>query len=615
MFDIKEELKKLPDSPGVYLHKDKFGQIIYVGKAVNLSRRVHQYFQSPKNMPPKVRAMVQHVAEFEYITTGTEMEALILECNLIKKHRPKYNILLRDDKTYPYIKVTLADDYPRILKTRRIINDGSKYFGPFPEAGAVNTIIDLMNSVYGLKRCNTNVFGENFTPCLNYHIHQCKGICKGNVDKEAYRQDIGRVMQVLSGRSDELAELLGSKMNEASEALDFERAAEYRDYLQALRTVTEKQRVVLSRSEDLDIVLISEGLSGAHAILFTVRNGKLSGRESFFLGDSGNESREELLGEFIKQYYYDNVMVPKEILTALVPQDSELLEEFLSRRRGSKVVVTVPARGEKRALLELVRKDLDEMVKNLDERAKLQQEKEDAVRRGLSDVFGRDLADSIHRVEAYDISNINGVDSVAGMVVFEDGRPLRKAYRRFRIKTVEGADDYASLQEVLFRRFKQAQAGNPSFTVLPDLILMDGGEGQVNAALEVLTALKVDIPVAGMAKDDKHRTRALVYNGAETPLKGHSDLFAYVGSIQEEVHRFAIDYHHKLRGKAMTRSVLDSIPGVGEKRRTALLRQFGSVENIKNADVYELSRAPGMNMKVAEDIKEYFACHPTGNKL
>jgi len=615
MFDIREELKKLPDCPGVYIHKDAFGQVIYVGKAVNLSRRVHQYFQSPKNMQPKVRAMVQHIAEFEYITTGTEMEALILECNLIKKHRPKYNILLRDDKTYPYIKVTLSDDYPRILKTRRILNDGSKYFGPFPEAGAVNVIIDLMNSVYGLKRCNTNVFGENFTPCLNYHIHQCKGICRGNVDRDAYRQDINRVMQVLSGRSDELMELLEKKMNDASEALDFERAAEYRDYLQALRTVTEKQRVVLSHNEDLDIVLISEGLSGAHAILFTVRNGKLSGRESFYLGDSGSESREELLGEFIKQYYYANVMIPKEILVSQLPQDSELLEEFLSRQRGSKVSVTVPARGEKRALLELVKKDIDEMVKNLDERARLQQEKEDAVRRGLADVFGAELAEKIHRVEAYDISNINGVDSVAGMVVFEDGRPLRKAYRRFRIKTVEGADDYASLQEVLYRRFKQAKAGNPSFTELPDLILMDGGAGQVSAALEVLNALNVDIPVAGMAKDDKHRTRALVFGDAETPLKGHSELFSYVGSIQEEVHRFAIDYHHKLRGKAMTRSVLDSIPGVGEKRRQALLQHFGSVENIRKADVYELAEAPGMNVKVAEDVKEYFACHPPANNV
>jgi len=428
-------------------------------------------------------------------------------------------------------------------------------------------------------------------------------------------QDIQKVMQVLSGRSDELMELLEKKMGDASDSLDFERAAEYRDYIQALRTVTEKQRVVLTHNEDLDIVMISEGLSGAHAILFTVRNGKLSGRESFFLGDSGNETKPELLGEFIKQYYYANVMIPKEILVSTEPQDKELLEEFLTRQRGSRVSVTLPARGEKRALLELVKKDIDEMVKNLDERARLQQEKQDAVLRGLSDVFGRELAERIHRVEAYDISNINGVDSVAGMVVFEDGRPLRKAYRRFRIKTIDGADDYASLQEVLYRRFKQAKEGNPSFTELPDLLLMDGGLGQVHAALEVLNAMNVDIPVAGMAKDDKHRTRALVYNDVETPLKGHSELFAYVGTIQEEVHRFAIDYHHKLRGKAMTRSVLDSIPGVGEKRRAALLQQFGSVENIKKADVYELAEAPGMNLKVAEEIKEYFACHPTGNNV
>lgn len=610
MFDIKEELKKLPGCPGVYLHKDAFGQIIYVGKAVDLSRRVHQYFQSPRGMSPKVRAMVQQIAEFEYITTGSEMEALILECNLIKKYRPKYNILLRDDKSYPYIKVTLAEDYPRVIKTRRIISDGSRYFGPFPEAGAVNTIIELLNSLYGLKRCSTNVFSKDFTPCLNYHIHQCRGICRGGVDRDAYMQDIQKVMRVLSGRSDELMELLEEKMRGASEAMDFERAAEYRDHMQALRAVTEKQRVVLTHSEDLDIVMISEGLSGAHAILFTVRGGKLSGRESFFLGDAGGDGKPELLAGFIKQYYYANVLIPKEILVAVQPQDSALLEEFLSAQRGSRVSVTVPARGEKRALLDLVRKDIDEMVKNLDDRARLQQEKQDAVLRGLSEALGRELAERVHRVEAYDISNINGVDSVAGMVVFEDGRPLRKGYRRFRIKTVGGADDYASLQETLYRRFRQAKAGNPGFTELPDLLLMDGGLGQVHAAQEVLSALGIDIPVAGMAKDDRHRTRALVYGDKELPLKGHPELFAYIGSIQEEVHRFAADYHRKLRGKAMTRSVLDSIPGVGDKRRRALLQRFGSVENIKKAEVYELAQAPGMNIRVAEDIKEYFSCHP-----
>ena len=607
MFDIQAELKKLPDCPGCYLHKDAFGQIIYVGKAVSLKNRVRQYFQSPKNQPPKVRRMVKDIAEFEYITCGSEMEALILECNLIKKHKPKYNILLRDDKTYPYIKVTLGEDYPRILKTRRIVNDGSKYFGPYADAGAVNTIIDLLNSTYSLKRCAAVDFGKNFTPCLNYHIHQCRGICRGDVSKEEYAEAVGKALDFLQGRDRDVTRVLKEKMKDAAEALEFEQAAAFRDKLEAVKAITEKQRVVLQHPEDLDIVLLSAGLSGAHVVLFTVREGKLSGRESFFLGDIHEEKREAVVAEFIKQYYFANVMIPKEILVTKLPDDAELLSQWLSDQRGSKVTLLAPARGEKRALLELVRKDVDEMVKDLDERAKRQIEKEQAVKSGLADVFGEELAEKIHRVEAYDISNINGVDSVGGMVVFLDGRPFKKAYRRFKIKTVEGADDTASLQEVLFRRFREAINGNPGFVDLPDLILMDGGLGQVHAAQAVLTALKLDIPVAGMAKDDKHRTRALIYQDEETPLKPHPQLFAYVGAVQEEVHRFAIEYHRKLRGKELTRSVLDGIPGIGEKRKLALLSELGSVDAIKAATVYQLSEVPGMNLRAAESVHKYFA--------
>ena len=610
MFDIQQELKKLPDCPGCYLHKDAFGQIIYVGKAVSLRNRVRQYFQSPKNQPPKVRRMVKDIAEFEYITCGSEMEALILECNLIKKHRPKYNILLRDDKTYPYIKVTLAEDYPRILKTRRIVNDGSKYFGPYADAGAVNTIIDLLNSAYALKRCTAQDFGENFTPCLNYHIHQCRGICRGGVSREEYAKAIEKAMDFLQGRDKDLLRLLKEKMKDAAEALDFEQAAVYRDRIEAVNAITEKQRVVLQHPEDLDIVLLSAGLSGAHIVLFTVREGKLSGRESFFLGDIHGEAREEVVAEFLKQYYYANVLVPREILVAKLPKEAALLEEFLSAQRGSRVQLVCPVRGEKRALLELVRKDVDEMVKDLDERARRQLEKEAAVRTGLSAVFGEKLASRIHRVEAYDISNINGVDSVGGMVVFVDGRPYKKAYRRFKIKTIEGADDTGSLQEVLFRRFSEAKKGNPSFSELPDLILMDGGLGQVHAAQAVLSALKMDIPIAGMAKDDKHRTRALIYQEQETELKGRSELFAYVGAVQEEVHRFAIEYHRKLRGKALTRSVLDGVPGIGEKRKLALLSDLGSVDAIRSADVERLSQVPGMTRQAAESVHKYFAERP-----
>ena len=606
MFDIQEELKKLPDCPGVYLHKDAFGQVIYVGKAVNLSRRVHQYFQSSANQTPKTRKLVENIAEFEYITAGSEMEALVLECNLIKKYAPKYNILLRDDKTYPYIKLTLRDEYPRIVKTRRIVNDGSRYFGPYADAGAVNLVIDLLNSVYALKRCAATEFPEGFRPCLNYHIHQCRGICQGNVPREEYMASLGKASEFLQGRDKEILRTLREKMEKASEEMDYENAAVWRDYIAALETISQKQRVVLTHPENLDIVLLCRGLSGAHAVLFTVREGKLSGRESFFLGDLHPGKNEEQVAEFIKQYYYANVTIPREILVSALPPDAALLEDWLSEQKGSRVSLIAPERGEKRALMELVRKDVDEMVRDLDERARRQLEKEDAVRQGLITVFGDVLGRKIHRVECYDISNINGVDSVGGMVVFVDGRPEKKDYRRFRIRTVEGADDTGSLQEVLFRRLREAKNGSPGFSAIPDLILMDGGGNQVSAAKAVISALGFQIPVAGAVKDDKHRTRALLYEETEFPLKGHTELFAYIGAIQEEVHRFAIEYHHKLRGKALSRSVLDGIPGIGEKRKLALLSKFGSVDAIRAADVYQLADTEGMNMAAAEAVNAYF---------
>ncbi len=607
MFDIKEELKKLPDSPGVYLHKDEFGQIIYVGKAVSLKNRVRQYFQSPKNQGAKQRRMVRDIAEFEYISCGSEMEALMLECNLIKRHRPKYNILLRDDKSYPYIKLTLGEEYPRLLKTRRIVNDGSKYFGPYADAGAVNTIIDLLNSTYSLKRCNAASFPEDFSPCLNYHIHGCRGICRGDISKEEYAKLIDKVLDFLHGRDAEILAELQEGMREASEALNFEQAAGFRDRIEAINTIREKQRVVLKHPEDLDIILLSQGLSGMHAVLFTVRDGKLSGRESFFLGDVQGEEPELLSGEFIKQYYYANVLIPKEILLSSLPREHGLLSEWLSQQRGSRVKLLVPRRGEKRALLELVRADSEEMLKGLDERVKRQNEKLEAIKSGLAEIFGEEVAEGISRVEAYDISNMNGLDSVGGMVVFVDGSPRRNAYRRFKIKTIESVDDTGSLQEMLFRRFREAEKGNAGFAELPDLILMDGGVGQVNAAKAVLAALGVEIPVAGMVKDDRHRTAALIYEGERSELKGKSQLFAYIGAIQEEVHRFAIEYHRKLRGKALTRSVLDAIPGIGEKRKLSLLSKFGSIDAIKAANPEQLAEAPGMNLSIAENVYKYFA--------
>ncbi len=598
MFDIQEQLKKLPDCPGCYLHKDSFGQIIYVGKAISLRRRVRQYFQSPENHTPKVRRMVQDIAEFEYITCGSEMEALVLECNLIKKYRPKYNILLRDDKTYPYIKVTLQEDYPRLVKTRRIVSDGAKYFGPYADAGAVNVILDLLNSAYGLKRCRADSFPPGFAPCLNYHIHQCRGVCRGDVDRAEYRASVEKAMDFLLGRDKQIQHQLREKMQQAAERMDYEAAAVFRDHMAAVDAIMEKQRVVLSHPEDIDIILLSQGLSGTHAVLFTVREGKLSGRESFFLGDA-DESRGELVAGFIKQYYSSGVIVPKEIMTDSLPQDAELLAEWLSEIRGSHVSLLVPARGEKRALLDLVRGDVVEMLKDLDEKEQRRREKAESIRLGLADVFGPELAAQIHRIEAYDISNINGVDSVGGMVVFVDGRPFKNGYRRFKIKTVDGANDGASRQEGLLRRLSGGED-------LPDLILMDGGKPQVNAALAALAALGLDIPVAGAVKDDRHRTAALLYDGVETPLKGLPGLYSYVGAIQEEVHRFAIDYHHRLRGKGLSRSILDEIPGIGEKRKLSLLSHFGSVDAIRRASEEELAAAPGMNAAAAARVSEYF---------
>ena len=607
MFDIRQQLQKLPDSPGVYLHKDEFGQIIYVGKAISLRSRVRQYFNSPKNQPPKVRKMVEHIAEFDYITTGTEMEALILECNLIKKHTPKYNVLLRDDKTYPYIKVTLGEDFPRILKTRRLVNDGSKYFGPYSDAGAVNQIIDLLNGAYALKRCPAAQFPRDFKPCLNYHIHQCRGICTGAADRAEYARAVERAMDFLQGKDKDLIRTLSGRMKQAAADMDFETAAALRDSIQAARAVTEKQRVVLSRREDLDLVLIHTGESGVHGILFTVRDGKLSGRESFPLGELHPGEEAELAGAFIQQYYDANVMIPKEILVEKLPADAALLSAWLSAQKGSKVAVSVPARGERRALLSLVRQDVDVMVRTLDERAARQKEKQAAVRQGLSEVLGAETGSEIHRIEAYDISNINGVDSVAGMVVFLDGQPYKKGYRRFRIRTVDGADDVGSLQEVLFRRFRKAREGVPGFDKLPELILLDGGKAQVNGALKVLNALQYQIPVAGMVKDDHHRTGSLLYQDRDIPLRGRQDLFSFIGTVQEEVHRFAIDYHHKIRGGKLSRSALDAIEGVGEKRKAALLTRFGSVDAIKAASLEDLAGAPGMNRTVAEAVLRHFS--------
>ncbi len=622
MFDIAENLKKLPDCLGVYLHKDKLGRVIYVGKAISLKNRVRQYFQSSyQNSSPKVKALVQNISEFEYITCGSEMEALILECNLIKKYMPKYNVLLRDDKTYPYIEVTVTEDYPRVLKTRRLLKDGNKYFGPYSDVGAVNDIVELLQRMYSLKRCSATEFPEGHRPCLNYHIQACQGICTGRVDKEEYRKSIREIIDFLSGKDKALVTELDRRMREASEEMRYEEAAKWRNDLFAVKALKETQRVTMINDQDLDIVYALKDQDHAFVVLFPVRGGKLSGRETFQIQADESDSRKNMVAAFIQQYYSQWATVPPEILVEEEPDEKELLEEFLSRGR-KKVQILVPQRGSKRALMDLTRRDLMEMTKTIEDRAQSRKEREKLVYREMQDVMqeggftrqpGRE--GKPFRVESYDISNTNGVDSVGAMVVFEGLLPVKKDYRRFKIRTIEGADDYGSLQEVLYRRFRRAQKGSQGFSTLPDLILMDGGRGQVTAALKVIRALGLSVPVAGMAKDDRHRTRALVFeDGREIDLVHHNVLFRYCGTIQEEVHRFAIDYHHRLHSKNSFHSELDDIPGIGPKRRNDLLYHFKSMDAIRAVSEEELMEVPSMSRQAAENIRAYFASHPAGRK-
>lgn len=614
MFDIQENLKLLPEKPGVYIHKDALGQIIYVGKAVSLRRRVRQYFQSKKNMPEKVKSMVEHIEEFEYIITDSEMEALILECNLIKKYKPKYNILLRDDKTYPYIKVTMRDRFPRVLKTRRVTDDGSRYFGPYSDAGAVNEIIDLLDSVYMLKRCSASSFSDDFRPCLNYHIEQCRGICNGKVTQEEYATVIEKVLDFLKGHNKPVIEMLEQKMQEAAAKLDFEKAAEYRDRITDVKTIGEKQKVVLSSAGDMDLLLTANSSSGAYVILFYVRGGKLSGRDSFHMDVEGEDERGQMISSFIKQYYTKELLIPKELAVEYEPEDIDVLKEWLTAMKGSKVNVYKPQKGDKHALMEMASRDVIEMMKGLDEKAEIRRERVNAVGAELNRIFGEkwmelsgeNLSSCLWRIEAYDISNTSGVDSVGGMVVFENGKPQRRDYRKFKIKTIDGPDDYASMREVIYRRFRRAQKGDPGFAKRPDILFVDGGQGHISAVTEVLDAMGENIIVAGMVKDDRHRTRGLIFDGNELELKEFPVLFRYVTGIQDEVHRFAIDYHHSIRNKSMSKSVLDDAPGIGTRRKESLLKHFGSIEKIKEADMDSLSSVDGMTKKSAQQLKDYF---------
>ena len=613
------------------MHKDSLGNIIYVGKAVSLKNRVRQYFQSKKNMPPKVRSMVDNIAEFEYITTGSEMEALILECNLIKKHRPKYNVLLRDDKTYPYIKIT-NEEYPRIVKTRIVKKDGGKYYGPYSDAGAVNKIVDLLNESFSLKRCSAVAFPPGFRPCLNYHIEQCRGICSGTVDPAEYEEAVEGAREFLNGKNKKIISRLEEKMTAAAEKLDFEQAAVYRDYIEAAKALSATQRVVMQSSKDADIVIPAKGHDEVHIVIFFVREGKLVGRESYELDAGYEDDRKEIVSAFINQHYSRLPNIPKEILVRELPDDSDILEEYLTELAGHNVKLINPQRGEKKALIDMASRDVIEMVKTIDDKAAAAKKRDNdlgedifAVLKSMGKADG-EYDGRQYRAEAYDISNTNGVDTVGAMVVFEGLKADKKSYRKFKVRTIDGQDDYGAMKEVLSRRFNRVFQGDEKFEVLPDIIFMDGGKGHVSTALEVLDAAGFDIPVVGMVKDDKHRTRALVYRAdakaqavgsaevlgvpdatyEEIPLAGKTMLFKYIGRMQEEVHRFAIEYHRKVRSKNAEVSVLDEIPGIGPVRRTELLKHFRSVDAVKAASLSDLEEAPGMTAAAAQSVWEFF---------
>lgn len=599
MFDIQEHLKTLPSNPGVYLMKNKKGQVIYVGKAVSLKNRVRQYFQSSRNHSDKVKSMVKNIASFEYIMTDSELEALILECNLIKKYKPKYNILLRDDKTYPYIKITMAEDYPRVKKVRRVIKDGSKYFGPYTNVAAVNDTLDIIRDMYPIRTCNIDIdraIKNRIRPCLNYHIKKCVGPCRGSVSKEEYGEMINEIIIFLSGKEENLISILEIKMKEASKNLEFEEAARYRDQINSLRDIMEKQKISnVQNDTDQDVIAMANFDEEACVQVFFIRNGKISGRENFMLEGVKDNNRSVILGSFIKQFYMSQEYIPKELIVEEEFMDMQIVEEMLSSKRGSNVYIRVPQKGEKKALVKMVRKNADEYLVKFDDLNKKKYKRSVGALEELAELLNLD--EKPRRIESYDISNIQGVDSIGTMVVYTDGVKDKKEYRRFKIKTVEGPDDYASMAEVLDRRLKH---GN-----YPDLILLDGGKGQVSAVKEVMKYNNVDIPLWGMYKDDRHRTKGLINFEKTIELDRSSSLYRFVAGIQEEVHDYSISYHRSLRDKKMTKSALDDVVGVGPKRKKALMLKFKDVDNIKKATPEEIAETEGINIELANKILEH----------
>lgn len=617
MFNIEEELKKLPAKPGVYLMHDKKDAIIYVGKAISLKNRVRQYFQSSRRVSPKIQQMISHIDHFEYIITDSEVEALVLENNLIKEYMPKYNTMLKDDKTYPFIRATVYEDYPRLIYCREQKRDKSRYFGPFTSPATAKNAIEMAQKIYHIRTCNRVLPRDEKKerPCLNYHIKQCDAPCQGYISKEEYQENFNKAIKLLQGDYREVIEILQEKMQKAAQEMEFEEAANYRDMIESVKKVEIRQKITDFGGVDRDIIAVAATRLEAVVQIFFVREGKLVGRDHFHLNGIEGDSSEEILQSFVKQFYAGTPFIPREVMLEYEIQDAALIEEWLTQRRGSKVSVLVPKKGKKERLMELAHKNAALVLTQDSEKIRREEERTAGA---MAQICGWLGVDGVSRIESYDISNINGFQSVGSMVVFENGKPKKSDYRKFRIQTVQGPDDYASMDEVLTRRFRHGLEERAeleekdwneelgSFTRFPDLIMMDGGKGQVHVAEQVLNRLGINIPVCGMVKDDKHRTRGLYFQDRELPVEINSEGFRLMTRIQDEVHRFAIEYHRSLRSKVQVKSILDDIPGIGQTRRKALMRHFKSLEKIREATVEELKEVDAMNEKAAQSVYDFF---------
>lgn len=605
MFDLEEELKKLPAKPGVYIMHDKYDTIIYVGKAVSLKNRVRQYFQSSRNHSSKIKKMVSHIAYFEYIITDSELEALVLECNLIKEHRPKYNTMLKDDKTYPFIKVTVGEAYPRVMFSRKMKHGTGRYFGPYTSAGAVKDTIELLCKLYKIRTCSRSLPKDEGKqrPCLNYHIGQCSAPCQGYISQEEYKKSIDSVLEFLNGNYSKIIKQLTEAMTECAVKLEYEEAARYRDLINSVKQVAQKQKITADDETDRDVVACASDGTDAVVQIFFIRGGKLLGRDHFHMSVAEGDTRKEIISEFLKQYYGGTPYIPNVVMLQEEIEDAQIISEWLSAIKKRRVSVVTPKKGTKEKLVELAYKNAQMVLLQDTEKIKREEQRTTGAMKEIADWLGLGY---LKRAEAYDISNTSGIESVGSMVVFEDGKPKKNDYRKFKIKTVKGPDDYKSMREVLTRRFLRGKEQSEGFAVYPDIIMMDGGKGQVNIALEVLKELDINIPVCGMVKDDNHRTRGLYYNNVEIPIKTSSEGFKLITRIQDEAHRFAIEYHRSLRSKAQVHSVLDNIEGIGPARRKALMKRFLEIDKIREATVEELMEAEGITRNVAENVYKYF---------